>query len=285
MAAELDQPGLVRIKRQRKLAQSLAHRLQEAPGVVLALEPNDDIVGVAHDDHVARGLVPSPALGPEIVGVVQVDVGQERRDRRPLPRPPVADRHDPVFQNARLKPLPDQADDARIADPVLDEANQPVLADFVEERPDVGVQYEVHFPAGDPDGQCVERVLRSASGPESVREPEEVLLVDRVQHCDCRSLDDLVFESGDRERPLSAIRPRIQVRGSPAGQRPIRSPMEPCVQIREVARAVRVVLLPCQAIHARRGVRLEFVERVLEQVDGEARSHLTLLPAARQPIP
>ena len=44
----------------------------------------------------------------------QVDVGQQRRDRRPLPGSPVAHRHGPVFQDARLKPLPDQADDARV---------------------------------------------------------------------------------------------------------------------------------------------------------------------------
>jgi hypothetical protein len=37
-------------------------------------------VGIAHDDHVARGLVPSPAVGPQIESVVQVDVGEQRRD-------------------------------------------------------------------------------------------------------------------------------------------------------------------------------------------------------------
>jgi hypothetical protein len=36
------------------------------------------VVGISHNDHVARGFAPSPALGPEIENVVQVDVGQER---------------------------------------------------------------------------------------------------------------------------------------------------------------------------------------------------------------
>ena len=66
----------------------------ETPGVGLVLEANNNVVGIPHDDDVARGLAPSPALGPEIEHVVQIDVGQERRDHRPLTRPLVADRDD-----------------------------------------------------------------------------------------------------------------------------------------------------------------------------------------------
>ena len=156
------------------------------------LESDDDVVGIAHNDHVARGFAPSPALGPQIEDVVQVDIGKQRRDRRSLSGPPVAVRHDPVFEDARLEPLLNQADDARVADPMLDEANQPLSADFIEERADVGVKDEVHFLTGDPDRERVERVVRSPSGSESVREPEEVLLCPaacrmRVSACDTLS--------------------------------------------------------------------------------------------------
>jgi len=30
------------------------------------LEADNEVVGVAHDDHVARSLAPSPALSPEV---------------------------------------------------------------------------------------------------------------------------------------------------------------------------------------------------------------------------
>src|SRR5229473_6305748 len=73
-AAELDQAGLIRMKRQRELPQPVAHRIPEAPGVTLVLEANDSIVGVPDHDHVTRGLAPSPALGPEVENVVEVDV-------------------------------------------------------------------------------------------------------------------------------------------------------------------------------------------------------------------
>jgi site-specific DNA recombinase len=68
---------------------------------------------------------------------VQVNVGEQRRDHRALPRPPLTDRHDSIFQDARLQPFLDQADDASVADTMFQEPDQPSLADFVEERSDV----------------------------------------------------------------------------------------------------------------------------------------------------
>ena len=74
-----------------------------------------------------------------------------------------------------------------VADPVLQEADQPVMTDLIEERPDVGVQYEAHLLAADPDTESIQRIVRAAPGSEPAAEPEEVLLVDRVQQRDHRS--------------------------------------------------------------------------------------------------
>src|ERR1700730_14883629 len=54
--------------------QPLTHRIKEATSVALMLEASHQIIGVAHDDHVASGLVPSPAFSPQIEYVVQVDI-------------------------------------------------------------------------------------------------------------------------------------------------------------------------------------------------------------------
>src|SRR5271166_6506045 len=81
---------------------------KKTASVVFMLKAQYQIVGVAHNDHVAGGLVPSPALGPEIENVVQVDAGKQRRYYRTLPGSPVTDRHCPVFQDTRLKPFLDQ---------------------------------------------------------------------------------------------------------------------------------------------------------------------------------
>src|ERR1700756_175260 len=112
---------------------------------------------------------------------------------RALPRPPVTDRNDSVFQDARLQPFLDQADDAPVTDPMLQEAYQPFLADLVEERPDVGVQNEAHLLAVDPDAERVHCIMGAAARSESVTEPEEVFLIDRIQQCGHRPLDNLVL--------------------------------------------------------------------------------------------
>src|SRR3954447_26092253 len=56
----------------------LRHLLQEAPGFVLMLEAHDDVVGIPDHDHVARGLTPSPACGPEVENVMEIDVREQR---------------------------------------------------------------------------------------------------------------------------------------------------------------------------------------------------------------
>jgi hypothetical protein len=94
------------------------------PGVSFVLKAYDEVVGIAHNDHVARGLAPSPALGPQVEHVVQVDIGKEWRDYRALPGSPVTDVHDPVFQHARLEPFLDQAQlvfDREPAEPAIGE--------------------------------------------------------------------------------------------------------------------------------------------------------------------
>ena len=231
------------------------------------LEAGHQIIGIAHDDHVAGGLVPSPALGPQVEDVVQVDVGKQWRRHRTLPRSPVTDRHRSIFENARPQPLLDQADDALVADPVFDEADEPFLAHRPEEVPDVGVKNVVHLPVGNPHHQGIQRIMWSAPGTEPVREPEEVFLVDGVQHHDGSALDDLVFQGGDRQRPLPPVRLRY-VR--PAGRLgPLCSPVNPSVQIFEPRLKLCLVVLPRHAVHAGGGVTPEGEERLPEQVQAE----------------
>jgi hypothetical protein len=67
--------------------------------------------------------------------------GQQRRNHRPLSGPLVADRHDLVFENARLQPFPDQADDALVADAMFDEADEPFLAHRIEELLASNIQF------------------------------------------------------------------------------------------------------------------------------------------------
>ena len=89
---------------------------------------------------------------------------------------------------------------------MFQETDQPVLTEFVEKRSDVGVDYPVHIRAIDSNRKRIQRIVRAASGSETVREPEEIFLVDRVEHRDRRSLDNLVLQRGNRDRALPAVR-------------------------------------------------------------------------------
>src|SRR5262249_28280095 len=82
--------------------------------------------------------------------------------------------------------------------------------------------YVVHLPTGDRHRQSIQRIVRPSSGSEPVWEPEEILLVDGVEHHDAGALDDLVLQSCDRQRPLPTIRLRYLRPARPF--LPLRSP-------------------------------------------------------------
>src|ERR1700680_3956212 len=109
---------------------------------------------------------------------------------------------------------------------MFDEADQPLLANFIKKGSNVRVENEVHLLAGDPDAERVQRIVLSAPRPEPITEPEELLLVDAVQPLDGRPLDDFVLKRRHRQWALlfsvclRYIRPARR-------QCPICSPMDP----------------------------------------------------------
>lgn len=90
---------------------------------------------------------------------------------------PVIHSHDPVFEDARLQSLLDQADDALVADPAFQETNEPILADATEKVLDAGVENSVHPPLVDRHAQGVQRIVRPSPGPKPVREAAEVAFI------------------------------------------------------------------------------------------------------------
>src|SRR5271166_1945427 len=111
-------------------------------------------------------------------------------------------------------------------------------------------------------------------------EPEEIFLVDRVQHLDQRALDNLVLQRGDAERAL----PPVELRDIPTPRRlrSIGSSVDSAVQILKASLEVMAVILPCHAIDARSRLALErqvgFPELIAVQERGEP--FLLLQPCA-----
>ena len=73
---------------------------------------------------------------------------------------------------------------------------KPPMVEAGEVVAEIRVEHPVHAPRHDPGGQRVKRIMRLAPRSEPIREPEEVLLVDRVQHLHHRPLQDLVLQRG-----------------------------------------------------------------------------------------
>jgi hypothetical protein len=179
-----------------------------------------------------------------------------------LTGPPATDRHDSVFKDARLEPFLDQTDHARVLDPVIYETDKPFLTDRIEKAPEVRVENAVHLLAGDSNDESVQRIVLAASRSKSTRNPEKVILIDRVQHREGRFLDNFVFEGGNRDRSLSAVRLRYVL--PPAWQRPISSPLDLRMQTLKLALKVCLVVPPRQPVHTGRSVTLECVEHTLK---------------------
>jgi hypothetical protein len=65
----------------------------------------------------------------------------------------------------------------------------------IEEAPNIRVKHPVHLLPENAGMESIQRIVLAASWPESVGEPEEVLLVDGFQNRRDRLLDDFVLQA------------------------------------------------------------------------------------------
>jgi site-specific DNA recombinase len=173
----------------------------------------------------------------------------------PLWRPLLDSQVLSLLQHARVQPFLNETHDPPVRDAVLDELHQPAVVDGVEKRTDVQVEHPVHLSRQDSNIERVQRIVLAAPRTESIREAEEVGLVDGVQHLDRRALDDLVLQRRHAERPLPPVGLR-DVR-SADWLRSVRSALQPFGEILEIVFQRLAVVPPRLAIHARSGVSLQ----------------------------
>src|SRR5215469_550958 len=252
---ELQQPGFVGVQLQPELAQSFGEFLPEPLGIGPLLESEHDVIGVAHDDHVAASLLVTPHPDPQVEYVVEINVREQRRNATTL-RGSLFHPHSlPILQHARVQPFLDEPHHAPVRNPVLEELHQPAVVDGIKEPTDVQVEHPVHLSRQQSDIERIQRVVLAASGPEPVREPEEVGFVDGVKHLDRGALDDLVFQRRHPERPLlpfglGDVHPAHRLG-------PVRSPLKPLREIVEVFLQLLAVVAPRLAVHSCRSFSLK----------------------------
>jgi hypothetical protein len=113
----------------------------------------------------------------------------------------------------------------------------------------------------------VQRLKLVTPRPEPVTETQKLRFIDRCQDCNHCRLDDLVLQSGDAERPLSAIRLRY-VRPA-RWQRSIRSCVNTSVKICEVGLDVLHVVGPRHLVDTRRSGPLQIEEARPQNIDAD----------------
>ena len=216
-------------------------------GVVCGLEADNALVTVPHAADVSPCVPAAPLSGPEVTDIVQGEVHQAWTCATPLRRPfrllsPV-----PILPHARLEPLTEVADDALVPNPVRDKLHQPCVVHRIVKAPNVGIEYPVDVALFNPDRDRIQRVVRAAAWAGTVQEPATLLLVDGVEHLDCRPLDDGVFQ---RRLADGALAP-ISFRDGDALHRwgLIGSPLPAVCELPKVGCKWLPVGGPCLAIH------------------------------------
>src|SRR6516162_5079331 len=253
--AELQKAGLVGVQLQPELAQSFGEFLPEPLSIRPHLESEHNIVGEAHDDHVAVRLRTTPRPDPQVEYVVEIDVGEQRRNATTLRRPFFHPYSLPVLQHAGVQPFLDEPHHAPVRNPVLEELHQPAVVDGIKEPTDVQVEHPVHLPRQHSGVKRIQRVVLTASGPEAVREAEEVGFVDGIEHLDRSALNDFVFQRGHTERSL----PPVSLGDVHSTHRlgSVRSTLEPFSEVAEVFLQPLAVVPPRLTVHTRGSFPLE----------------------------
>src|ERR1700687_4248780 len=124
---KLDEPRLIGMKIQSKTSEPRLEIGKELLRFVPMLKADDSVVRVAHRTHVASGASLPPLVDPLIIDMMEVNVCQERADDRALRRPLLRLDHTSIFEHACRQPFGNQPDDSAVANPMLDETDQPIL--------------------------------------------------------------------------------------------------------------------------------------------------------------
>src|SRR5882672_5494705 len=172
---------------------------------------HDEVVGVPHQSRL-RKLRGTVLVVKRTVEIVEVDIGQQRRDhaalRRPLPRMRRASPTLVVFvHDGTPQPQTNQMQHRTVRNPPLELLHQSRVVDGVEVARQVRV---VHLPPTRLERRLhlVERLMRVPSRTESVRTRLEVRLEDQFDHQEHRHLRDAVPHRRNAQRAEPAIRLR-----------------------------------------------------------------------------
>jgi hypothetical protein len=146
-----------------------------------------------------------PATLQLVVEVIDHDVGQQRRERRPCGVPSSLACQAPSAITPSLKEAPPRREHRPVADPPRDPRHQRVVLDTIKER----VQIDVHHPRRvitDELACRLDRLMRRTAGPKPDAVVTEVRLKQRFEHAQHGLLDQPIQRRRHPQRPLPTAR-------------------------------------------------------------------------------
>ncbi len=123
-----------------------------------------------------------------------------RRDTSPLWRSLFHSCSFPILHHTSVEPLLDMTQHTLVRYPVLDKFHQPAVVHGIKITTYVCIEHPVHFLLHDPDIDRIQRIVWIAPWSKAIRKSEEVVIIDRVQYLDYRTLDNLVFQCSHAKR-------------------------------------------------------------------------------------
>ena len=173
-----------------------------------------------------------------------------------------------IFQHSGIEPLFDVSQHAPVRNPVLDKLHQPLMVDGIKIATNVCIQHPAYLSRHDSGIKGVERIMWTASRPKTIRKTDKVSLVDRTEHLNRCSLDDLVFQGSYPNRPLATI--------GFGNKCPldwlcsIRPAPQPISEIRKILLEVLAIVPPCLTVDPWSRIALECIvgaAKVFDVVD------------------
>jgi hypothetical protein len=147
---------------------------------------------------------------------------------------------------------------------MVDELHGPLVAHVVKEATNVRIEHPVHPLPLDAHSQCVERLMRAATGSKSIRKAFEVDLINLVENRHHSLMNYFVLQCCDAQRALPPI--GLRYIDSPRRPCPIRSTAHPAMKIRQPTFQPGFILLPRHSIYSGRCLPLQCVEAVPQQI-------------------
>src|SRR5260370_19883887 len=108
---------------------------------------------------------------------MEVNIRKQRRCHRAVRSSPLRCRPLPFFRYSSPQPLSDEAKYPSISDAMLDELQEPIVSNFIEKAPDVGIKNPSHFPPHDSYPGRIQRVMLASPGSATIGAPHKCRFV------------------------------------------------------------------------------------------------------------